>query len=445
MQSLQIGLVSLARTTFDIPLAEQVNQAVRQHFLQHGLAPCGPAGLVTDADGVRLAIDELSGQDLDLLVILQATFADASMVIELSDHLQAPLFLWAIPEAPSGDRLRLNSFCGINLAGHSLSLRKRKYHYAYAAPEDPQVLERILHLAAAGSVYRRLRSARLGVVGHYPDGFEPCRLDAPTLETLFGLQVEQFPLQDLFARARRVENGRLSAIRGRLDLRLDNLDSLEQEPLNGTLSVYAALKDLAAEQRLDGLAVRCWPEFFTELGCAACGAMSLVSDEQTPCSCEADANGTVTQLILQWLSGEPAFGTDMVSLDFENNAVVIWHCGLAPLSMADPAYQPHGTIHSNRKKPLLMEFPLKPGVVTIARLGQTASGLRLVVGRGEMLSAPPSFSGTSGVLRFDKPARQVFETIMGQGLEHHISLTYGDYVPALLALADMLDLPVLPI
>ena len=49
------------------------------------------------------------------------------------------------------------------------------------------------------------------------------------------------------------------------------------------------------------------------------------------------------------------------------------------------------------------------------------------------------------VLRFDRPAREVFETIMSQGLEHHISLTYGDYVPALLALAEMLGLPVLHI
>jgi L-fucose isomerase-like protein len=443
MQPLRIGLVSLARTTFDIPLAKQVDETVRQQFHQHALATCGPSGLITDQAGIQQAINELAGAELDLLVILQATFADATMVVELSDHLGTPLFLWAVPESPSGGRLRLNSFCGINLAGHSLSLRKRKYSYAYAAPDDPQVLERIQALASAGRVFRRLRTARLGVVGHNPDGFEPCRLDLPMLEAHFGLEVEQVPLQDLFERARKIETSRISVIRSRLDRKLDNLDSLEQEPLSGTLRVYAALKDLAAEQRLDGLAVRCWPEFFTEMGCAACGAMSMVTDEQTPCSCEADANGTVTQLILQWLSGEPAFGTDMVSLDFENNSVVIWHCGLAPLSMADPSYQPQGTIHSNRQKPLLMEFPLKPGIVTIARLGQTADGPRLVVGRGEMLSAPPSFSGTSGVLRFERPARSVFETIMSQGLEHHISLTYGDYVPALLALADLLDLPVL--
>jgi len=60
-----------------------------------------------------------------------------------------------------------------------------------------------------------------------------------------------------------------------------------------------------------------------------------------------------------------------------------------------------------------------------------------------MLRAPMSFSGTSGVLRFDRPAAEVLDTIMAEGLDHHISLTYGDHLQALLALARMLDMPVL--
>ena len=156
-------------------------------------------------------------------------------------------------------------------------------------------------------------------------------------------------------------------------------------------------------------------------------------------------NGTVTQLMLQWISGEPAFGTDMVSFEVDQNLVTLWHCGLAPLHMADPAVRPRGTIHSNRQLPLLMEFPLKPGRVTIARLTESggAGNYRLVVGTGEMIQAPLSFSGTSGVLRFDRPAAEVLDTIMTEGLDHHISLTYGDHLPALLALAELLELPVL--
>jgi L-fucose isomerase-like protein len=169
----------------------------------------------------------------------------------------------------------------------------------------------------------------------------------------------------------------------------------------------------------------------------------MLSNEQTPCSCEVDVNGTITQLILQWMSGQPAFGTDLVSVDEIDNAIVIWHCGLAPQEMADPAVESRGTIHSNRKLPLLMEFPLKPGRVTIARLSQASGSFRLVVGGGEMIKAPPSFSGTSGLLRFDRPAHDVLDTILNEGLEHHLSITYGDYVPALTALAKMLNIPTL--
>jgi L-fucose isomerase-like protein len=111
--------------------------------------------------------------------------------------------------------------------------------------------------------------------------------------------------------------------------------------------------------------------------------------------------------------------------------------------MADPAARPRAAIHSNRQLPLLMEFALKPGRVTIARLSEATGSYRLVVGSGEMLRAPMSFSGTSGVLRFDRPAAEVLDITLREGLEHHVSLTYGDQVPALRALARMLELPVL--
>jgi L-fucose isomerase-like protein len=168
-----------------------------------------------------------------------------------------------------------------------------------------------------------------------------------------------------------------------------------------------------------------------------------MSDEQIPCSCEADVNGTLTQMILQSISGQAAFGTDMVSLDEARQALVIWHCGLAPLSMADPEGPKGVTIHSNRKLPLLFEFTLKPGIVSIARLSEASGEYRLVIGRGEIIRGPKSFSGTSGLLKFERPAHEIFDVILREGLEHHISLTYGDHIQALLALAELLGIPVL--
>ena len=164
-----------------------------------------------------------------------------------------------------------------------------------------------------------------------------------------------------------------------------------------------------------------------------------------PCSCEADINGTLTQLILQWVSGSPAFGTDIVGVNQEKNRIALWHCGLAPMAMADPAHQPHGAIHSNRGVPLVMDFPLKPGAVTIARISQSTGSLRLVLGKGEMLAKPKPFSGTSGTLKLTCSAQEFLNLLMAKGLEHHISLTYGDYFMALQAFADLIGLPVLTI
>lgn len=438
-----LGLVPLARPTFDLALATQITAQVRSQLEEAGYSLAGPETLISSLDEAEEVAQELADNPPDLLLVFQATFADSTMVMSLAQAVDAPLLLWAVPEERTGGRLRLNSLCGINLAAHALTRGGYRYDYVYAAPDDPTALEQVHTLAQAGHVRRLLRGARVGVVGERPAGLDSCRYDDRALERHLGLELVQVDLGEVLQRAGAAELGEIEAVLQRLTSQLDDLDELDQAALRGTLATYLTLRQLAERENLDGLAVRCWPEFFTELGCAACGAMSMLSDDLAPCSCEADVNGTITQLILQWLSGEPAFGTDLVSVDVEEDVAVLWHCGLAPLSMADPSVRPRGTIHSNRQLPLLMEFPLKPGRVTVARLSEASGSYRLVVGSGEMLQAPMSFTGTSGVLRFDHPAAEVLDVILREGLEHHVSLTYGDYMPTLLALARILELPVL--
>jgi L-fucose isomerase-like protein len=391
MEAMSLALVALARPTFDIDWAAQLTAEVRARLEAAGFLLVGPQELLTTPSEATRVAHELAGEPFDLLVALQATFSDATMVSALAETLDAPLLLWGLPEGHGeGGRLRLNSLCGINLAAYALTRAGHRYQYVYAVPGDLAAVERIRTLVSACRVRRLLRQARIGLLGTHPDGFDPCDFDGDELRALLGVEVTS-----------------------------------------------------PQEEGLNAVAARCWPEFFTDLGCAACGAMSLLTDDQVPCGCEADVAGTVTQLMLQWLSGESAFSTDLVTVDQRDNTAVVWHCGSAPLSMADPAVEPRGQVHPNRQIPLVMEFPLKPGRVTVARLSQSGGTYRLAIGTGEMLRAPLSFQGTSGVLRFDSPVGDVLDGIMGQGLEHHFCLTYGDHARALTALAEMLDLPVI--
>jgi L-fucose isomerase-like protein len=420
----------------------------REALVSAGFQLEEPEQPVSDIALAKQAAQKFADAPIDLSLIFQATFADSTMVVELVESIDAPAFLWAVPEDWTGERLRLNSMCGINLAGHALTLRKHQYDYIYSLPQDAAAIEKIRNLALAGSLRRKLKHSLLGLVGEHPAGMDTCHLDEPQLKELFGTKIHHIELDEVFSRARALPEAQIGQTRAMLDSRLDNLSALEQTPLNGTLSVYNALKEISMENGLDGLAVRCWPEFFTEMGCAACGAMSMLSDgfdmqAPLPCSCEADINGTLTQLILQTLADAPAFGTDIVGVDQAKDQVALWHCGLAPLTMADPEVQVRGGLHSNRGVPLVMDFPLKAGEVTIARISQATGDLRLVLGKGEILAVPKPFSGTSGTLKLDIPAQKFLDLLMFEGLEHHVSIVYGNYLLALEAFAKLVKIPVL--
>lgn len=438
-----LGFVSIARSTFDIPLAAETTMQARQQLRTAGFTLVGPDDLVMTVEQAERIARALAGQPLDLLVVFQATFADSTMIMALAAAVNTPLVLWAMPELPGGKRLRLNALCGINLAGHALTRAGARYEAIYAAADDDSVPGRIRDLAQAGRVRRMLDGARIGRIGEHPDGFDTCRVNYEGLQQVFGINVCQFDLPTIFEQVRVTNPQPVAALRQALEPRVAGLAEVDQAALRGTLSTYVTLRELARQERLDGFAVRCWPQFFTDLKCAFCGAASLLNDDHIPASCETDVNGTVTQLILQWISGEPAFDSDIVAFDTEANTAVFWHCGKAPLAMADPAVQPRAQIHSNRQLPLLMEFPLKPGRVTLARLSEATGSYRLVIGSGEVVQAPISFTGTSGVIRFDSPAQDVLNTILGEGLEHHLALTYGDHVNVLLAFARMVNVPVL--
>jgi L-fucose isomerase-like protein len=462
-----LGVIALARPTFDVDYAEAVAAEAFDAIGQIDPEFVGSRNLLFDADSTRQAISSLEVAAIDALVVLQVTFTDATMTKELASAIDAPLIFWAFPEERTGERLRLNALCGINLAAHALRRSDRDFTYLYLRANDPRApveLDRLLNgginadravrivpsaeelstsaLREAERVEEALDGLRSGLIGDYPDGFDPCRYDAEAVKRLTGVTVDRVELADLFAAADQTDPALIEDARARAARALGNLDELDQPALNRSLQLYGGLRDLAADREWSGVATRCWPECFTEYGGAACAPQAMLTDDGIPGMCEADVYGNLTSLILREFAGDAPFVADLVDIDVAGDTAVFWHCGLAPLNMADPGVDPTATVHSNRRKPLLHEFPLKPGRVTICRLSQAGDAHKLVVGGGEMLSAPLPFSGTAGTLRFDKPAAEVLATIMAEGLEHHYGLVYGEYQEELLALATRWDLPV---
>ncbi len=461
---MRIGVLPLARPTFDVPFAEENAAKAFAALDRTGHTILGSRALLFDAAAAEAAMLALQDEALDVLLLLQVTFTDASMTVRIAEAATVPLAIWGFPEPRTGGRLRLNSFCGVNLAAHALGRAGRAFSWLYAVPDAEGLagnLEALfqgrgvsggLRPAAAAptdadrslavSVLTRLKGQRIGLIGDHPAGFDTCRFDEDGLRQLAGVEVGRIALPDLFARARAVPADQIAATREAVGHRIVGLGDVDQLQLDRSLTVFHALEGLAQDERFAAVAVRCWPEMFTDYGCAACGPMGLMNQAKVPCACEADVYGSLTALALQELAGEPSFLVDIVDMDRESDTGVLWHCGLAPLSMADPTTPPQAQIHSNRRMPLLQEFALKPGRVTVARISQARNAPKLVVAGGEMIRSPKSFTGTSGVIRFDRQAEEVAAAMMDLALEHHVAIVYGDVRGPLRALGQAMGLDI---
>ena len=274
---MRLGVIAIARPTFDVPLAEDVARTAFATLESSEIEVVGSASLAMSIQEVSAAIKEATSAGIDGLVILQATFADSSLVVAASD-VNVPVVLWAFPEERTGGRLRLNSFCGINLAGFALTKLGRDYGWLLRDAADE-----IAPLAVAGAVDRpinrpainsvqavdsdgavteraealkaKLAETTIGRVGERPDGFEPCAYEADALHAILGITVDEVPLPELFARADSAPATSVASARDRAENFLEGMDAVDQPSLERSLRLNAGLRSLIDEHPRGPLAV----------------------------------------------------------------------------------------------------------------------------------------------------------------------------------------------
>ena len=184
----------------------------------------GNADLFFDAETTEPALGRFEGDDLDALLLLQVSFTDSSMTEAIGARFDAPIIMWSFPEDRIGGRLRLNSFCGLNLAAYALINAGSDFDYVHRYADDVGAVGDIETLLAgdiaqpesrrrepeetstaaaakATVVASKLAATTIGVIGDRPVGFDPCGYDPDTLSGVTGVTVERKELEDLFGQA----------------------------------------------------------------------------------------------------------------------------------------------------------------------------------------------------------------------------------------------------
>ena len=440
-----LGLVCLARLTFEAPLAEQWYAQTRATLGKlDGVELCAIEKLVIEAPDADAAIAELRAKNIDALIILSGTFALGGLAMQFAQTFaNIPLMLWTWhePKEQTG-KLRLNSLVGANTNASNLYKLGHRPTTLYTAHDDPGAAASIARFARVAGILRDLRQLRIASIGGHAPGFDDLAVDKLALRRATGVEVVDVGLQVLVARAKAVAEDRAHAAATDLLKQFD--DAVEISARQGDLfaALVIALTEFAAENKFDALTLKCWGDLVEAYGIAGCGVVSILNDRGIYTGCEGDIMGTISMLIARRLTGIHPFLTDFVSVEHDTNTGLMWHGGCAPFGLADPKQKKHLFSHFAAGKGVTTGFALKPGRVTLLRLGDNGRNPRMLATTATALETEMEVRGTLSRVKFDSDGMEFLNEILNNGWEHHLVMAYGEIVPELEMLAGAMKVPI---
>lgn len=425
-----LGVVCLARTTYDYTAAEEIYAKIRSELrhLEGVTWYCLEPLVISQEDGLAAA-KELATKQIDGLVCISGTFHLGHLVLQLKRELPVPILLWGLPELPyNGGKIRLNSVCGVNLNASNL------YKSGY---DDYTVI--VQHTidedwVDAIRVIKAMKMAKIGILGYRADGFFNVGVQDNLLYGQTGALVDHYELKDVheYPVTEAQVSSRMQQIRETFDV-----STLSAYQLDRVAQLAAKLDAFYHEMNLSALAIRCWPEFARDFGVSPCAAMSLLQSEGMILACEGDIDGALSMIAHHALGAETPFLFDFSQVDFQQDFALFWHCGVAPCNLWDGTCNRSLDTYFAGGKGVTADFVLKSGELSVLRIDSARGGYRMFLQKATAVPMEKLLKGTYMKARFERPVKEVLDLVLDNGLAHHSSVVYGAYIRPLELVAKL--------
>lgn len=412
-------------------------------------------GGVMDAEAAAAVANEFADQHLDLLIIQTAACCMADALLPFADT-GISLGIWATPEPRFDGDMQLNSF--VTASMFASTLRRyyrdpRPFKWFYGHVEDPSFRRRLEVTVGALKGRQALATSRVAWIGGLAPGFENLRFDQRDLHhRLGGARVVASELRAAVDLARQVGDAEAMRVAREMS-EAARAVKVPEEYVERNARLYLALRAICERDGANAVALQDWPEIQDVYDMSPLLALCwLAEHDGIPSAHEGDVLGALTMRMLAGVSGKPTTIMDIAVVDVDRESALLWHCGGSPHSLADKngvTYEYHSTL--GRKQPngpwgAVVNQVLAPGECTVAYLSDNVRSLWNV--RAEVFSDPErsGFDGDRGWIRgfrqagADIPARDLLETLMTTGQEHHHGFVHGDFTEELSELASWLDL-----
>lgn len=459
MKSLKIGVVGLMQPNFrgdKISVYRRCISGLSELSKQMDFELHYLPELISEPEQAQKAFNFFVNGQVDVLFVLNASFASGKLV-QVFSKLDVPLCLWSVPEQTSSGPLPLNSFCAMNMNASILKtidpLKKFKWFYGY--PDQELFKERFSITVRALKAIEKLHGVKILIVGGYAPGFDNLAYDARLIKEIFGVDVDEMSFDELKSLILQ-EEGSQQDVKRFLE-RHEEIDELSMK----TVEKLAALVKVVEKLSKDGykaFAISCWPNFRRELTMVPCASFGLLNDEGIITTCEGDVLGTMSMLLLSQLADHPSIIFDISHLDLQDNSILFWHCGIGMKSYSENLKMrkhfnpgPYDPERGWIEVAAVSEMVVQPIPATVLRL--TDKGRKAFIFEGEFLGEEkPSFDGSRGWFTHFKDFREkpfgvldLVNTIMVNGIEHHLAVVRGRLIKELVETCYWLGLELIEI
>lgn len=443
MKEFKVGFIALSKASWATPEIENLRKDALASIKTLPYPIIDGGALTTTSAEASALCTEFRKQDVSAVIVFMATFPVGAIIPVIAKELPVPVVLISTPEKPQAGKMwTQNSFCGSNMAVHTLRKLGRKNTFVFGAADQAAALVKkplsILKCMAD------LASAKVGLIGGRVPGFYTSNCDEMRLRSMIGTEVEIIDLLEIVDTASKLTDAEIK--KGAKEVRETAsicCEKVEKE-LESAGKMYASFLKTAKKYNLSSFAVRCWPEWSDIFGIAPCSTIGMLNNVKIPSSCEGDVLGAVLMVMEASLSGGIPFFADLISFEYDQNTAVLWHCGAAPSaicrSFKETTLSQHFRVDGGNKKGLTNEFSLKPGPVTLAQLDEDGDGYRMLIAKGTALDTEPFIRGNPLNVKFAGSVETLVSTIMTEGFKHHYSIIHADIESELVELCRWLNI-----